>query len=640
MDIFNFRVEQKKTMKSPLTVEDISKKSIPGLLLERNKLSPEEVAFCYKDFGVYQEVTWGEYWRHVEDFALGLMELGLKIGDHVAIMADPCPEWFYSDLAVLCTRAIDFGVYTTSSMDEIEYLMQIGEAKFFIAENQEYVDKILPIIDRLPKLKKVIVIDTRATFMYDERILISFAEVEGIGRSRKEKFPKELNKRIEQVDPYEPAFMIFTSGTAGPPKPAVLTQHNILAGLVLASGEVFPTIRTHEHRMVSHLSMAHVIERGFSLYCPLVYKVIPHIGESLQYMQETLYEIQPTFFHGVPRIWEKIAAQVMVGIESSSRIKKISYQLAMSLRERYMQMIWKSEKPSWAWRILNWISFQIAFRHILHRVGMCKVKYAFSAGAPLPSAIQKLWQTWGVDLINLYGATEAGGTICSQRPGFPRPGTLGKPTSLNKVSLGEDGEVLVSGPGVFKCYWKNEEVTKEALKEGWLCTGDVGRWTEDGDLCIIDRKKDIMITSGGKNITPSLIETALKASPYISEAVIIADGRKFPSALIEIDFETVSEWARKNKILYTGFTSLAMHPETNRLIGEEVEKTNQLFSRVEQVKKFRIMPKELDPEEGDTTATRKIKRKTMYKLFHNLIEEMYMDEEKLFKSQLAENNSG
>lgn len=617
------------------TMEDVSGKSIPDLLLKRVASSSGEVAFRHKDLGIYKDVTWGQYWQHVEDFAFGLMELGLETGDSVAIMADPCPEWMYTDLATLSAGGTDYGIYTTSSVEEVEYLMKTGEARFFVAENQEYVDKLLPMIERLPSLVKLIVVDTSAMFMYDDDRLISFNEVEKLGRERKKKYPDELHQRIEKIDPDERAFLIFTSGTSGPPKPAALSHANVLNGFVLACGDVFPTLFTHKHRGVSHLSMAHIIERGLSLYCPLFFPFIPHIGESLQYMQESLYEIQPTFFHGVPRIWEKIAAQALVGIESSTWIKKLSYRWAMSFGRRYMEIKWKGGRIPSSLRLGHWVAAQIAFRHILHSLGLSKVRYAFSAGAPIPFATQMLWQIWGVDLINLYGATEAGGFISSQRPGFPEPGSMGKPTTVNRVTLGEDGEVRVSGKGVFLGYFKNEEATAEAKEgEAWL-TGDVGEWMADGTLKLIDRKKDIMITSGGKNITPSAIETAIKASPYISEAVLIADGRKFPSALIEIDFETVSDWARREKILYTGFTSLANDPRTYELIGKEVEKANQSFARVEQVKKFRILPKELDPEEGDTTATRKIKRKTMYRLFEDLIEEMYSGKgEALLHSQI------
>jgi long-chain acyl-CoA synthetase len=330
--------------------------------------------------------------------------------------------------------------------------------------------------------------------------------------------------------------------------------------------------------------------------------------------------------HGVPRIWEKIAAQAFVAVEGSSLIKKVAYRLAMKMSRCSLEKKWEDRKPSWKGQVLRWVATQIAFRHLLTRLGLSKVRYAFSGGAPLPLATQALWQTWGVDFINMYGASEAGGLITSERPGFDKPGTVGKPTSICRVRLAEDGEVMANGPGVFLGYWNDEKATRETIKEGWLYTGDIAEYTEDGNLRLIDRKKDIMITSGGKNITPSLIESSLKESPYISEAILIAEGKKFPSALIEIDFDTVSEWGRKNKLLYTSYTSLATHSKTYDLIAEEVRKRNEKFARVEQVKKFRIIPKELDPEAGDTTATRKVKRRRMYEMFHDLIEEMYMPE--------------
>jgi long-chain acyl-CoA synthetase len=248
----------------------------------------------------------------------------------------------------------------------------------------------------------------------------------------------------------------------------------------------------------------------------------------------------------------------------------------------------------------------------------------------LPPKIQELWQCWGLDLVNLYGSTESSGILSSQRPGFPKPGDMGKPPSVNNIRLADDGELLVSGPGVFKGYWGDEEKTKEIVIDGWLYMGEIFEFTEDGNLKMIDRKKDIMVTSGGKNISPTFIENAIKASPYISECIVFADGRKFPSALIEIDFNTVAEWARRNRILYAGFTNLTNHPDVHKLIGEEVTKGNQVLARVEQVKKFRIIPQELDPEAGETTPTRKIKRALMYKMFGSLIEEMY-GEDKIIK---------
>lgn len=597
------------------------------LFLERARQKKRDVAFRCKKFGVYQGITWAEYREHVEAFSLGLRELGLNRGDRVAIMGDPCPEWLYADLAVQSAGAISFGIYSTCSPSETRYQVEIAGARFFVAEDQEYVDKILPFADQIPGLLKVIVADTRAMFMYKDPRLISFSEVEDIGRQKKVKSPDQFEAMIQETQPENTAFFVFTSGTTGPPKPAMLTHQNILTAFVCAFGDVFPELWTHEHRAVSHLSLAHIFERSVSIYFPLLYDFTPYIGEEVEYLQETLFEVQPTFFHGVPRIWEKVAGQIIVGIESSSSLKKMVYHLGMHLNRSYVQKLWKGEKVSFTGRVLHWMAYQIVFKQIQNKLGLCKTRYAISTGAPLPPQIQGLWQTWGVDLVNLYGSTEASGVISSQRPGFPKPGDLGEPTSVNKVKLAKDGELLISGPGVFQGYWNNEELTKEVIRDGWVYMGEIFKYDEKGNLKMIDRKKDIMVTAGGKNITPTEIENAIKSSPYISEVVVFADGRKFPSALIEIDFNTVAEWARRNKVIYTGFTSLATHPQTYELIAGEVEKGNQELSRVEQVKKFKIIAKELDPEEGDTTPTRKIKRKLMYDMFKDLVEEMYRSKE-------------
>jgi long-chain acyl-CoA synthetase len=409
----------------------------------------------------------------------------------------------------------------------------------------------------------------------------------------------------------------------------------VLSSLVYAFCELFPDVLTKQQKAISHLSLAHIVERSFSIYFPLAYEWIPHIGEGIQYMQETLFEVQPTFFHGVPRIWEKFAGQILVGIESSSWIKRLAYRWAMKIGRQYMQMKWDGVRVSSAWRLLYWLAYQISFRHILHQAGLKKTDQAISTGAPMPEQIQQLWQVWGLDLANLYGSTESSGILSTQLPGFPKPGDLGKPPSVNEIRLAEDGELMVSGPGVFGGYWQDEEKTRETIKDGWLYMGEVFQYTRDGNLRMVDRKRDIMITSGGKNLSPTLIENAIKGSPYISEVVVFADGRKFPSALIEIDFNTVAEWARRNKVLYTGFTSLTEHPEIIKLIGEEVIKGNQSLARVEQVKKFRIIPQELDPEAGETTPTRKIKRGLMYEMFGDLVEGMYESgESKVFDAQM------
>jgi long-chain acyl-CoA synthetase len=297
----------------------------------------------------------------------------------------------------------------------------------------------------------------------------------------------------------------------------------------------------------------------------------------------------------------------------------------MWIGRRHAQCLWQKQEPS-PWLTASYsLARALVFRPMLMKVGMHKVSAALTAGAPIPQSIQALWQVWGVNLRNLYGITEHTLVLCQSEP-FQEPGDAGVPLYPKEVRLGPDGEILVRGPGMFAGYWKNEEATRDVVRDGWLHTGDVAELMPNGHFRIVDRKKDIMVTAGGKNIAPSEIENLLKSSSFISEAVLFADGRKFPSALIEVDFDTVADWARQHGVVYTGYTSLALHPRVNELVAREIEQANAQLARVEQVKKFRIIPKELDPEEGDTTPTRKVKRRHTYTLFKDLVEEMYRDD--------------
>lgn len=580
-----------------------------------------------KEYGIYHEVRWRQYWERVRNVGLALLELGVRRGDRVAIMGDPCPAWAYVDLGAQAIGAITYGIYATSAPSQVRYVLEDGGASVVIAEDQEHADKILAVADDVPTLQTIVVVDDRGMFAYRDRRLRAFADVEALGRARAEREPDRFDGEIDAGDPGDVAFLVYTSGTSGPPKPAMLRHENCLTALVGSFEEIFPALLHEEHRTVSFLSMAHILERALTLYLPLAYDVVPHFGESVEALAETLFETQPTFFCGVPRVWEKIASQVLVAAHSSSPLKRAAYGLAVAVSTAALERRWRGARPSPALAIGSWLAGVLVFRHILRKVGLARVRYAVATGAPLPPRIQELWQIWGVDLVNLYGATEAGGVITSQRPGFPRAGDVGMPTSVNTVRLDADGEVLVQGPGVFAGYWGNHAATQEAVRDGWLHVGEVGGW-EDGRLKIIDRKRDIMVTAGGKNLAPTNIENALKASPYVSEAVVFAEGRRYPAALIEIDAATVAEWARAHAVVYTDFASLVGHPRVQELIDGEIRLANAELARVEQVKKFRILPKELDPEnEGDPlTPTRKIKRALMYERFRDLVESMFTSE--------------
>jgi len=600
-------------------------KSVPELFLERVAERPDAVAFRYKDLGIYQEVTWRKYRDEVEAFALGLIALGVEPGDRIAIMGDPCFEYFIADMAGLSVGAITYGIYTTCSAGEVRHQLENAGARIFIAENQEYVDKVLDIEGLATDLRRIIVADMRAMFLYRDDRIHSFTSVQELGRKTAAERPGLFDQRAKTVKPDSVAVFVYTSGTTGAPKAAMITHRDLMVGMVNTYLQGFPELDRGEHRLVTHLPLAHLVERSMSLCLMMIADVVPHIGEEPDNLRETLSEVEPTFFHAVPRVWEKIASQILVNIDRSTTVKRLAYRAAMSIGRRHAKCLWEGRRsPSWL-AASYLVARMLVFKPMFMKVGLHRLSAALTAGAPIPPQIQAIWQIWGVNLRNLYGITEHTLVLCQNRS-FQEPGDAGLPLYPKEVKLGADGEILVRGPGMFAGYWKNEAATKDVVRDGWFHTGDVAERMPNGHFRIVDRKKDIMVTAGGKNIAPSEIENLLKSSSYISEAVLFADGRKFPSALIEIDFDTVADWARQHGVIYTSFTSLAQHARVIELIGREIEHANDQLAQVEQVKRFRIIPKELDPEQGDTTPTRKVKRRHMYTLFQELVEDMYRDD--------------
>jgi len=606
---------------------DTNNKTVPILFKERVEEKGKELAFRHKDMGIYREVSWQEYWNQVEELCMGLLGLGLNRGDRVAIACSPRKEWFYADLAILCAGGVSCGIYCAYSPEETCYSLERIGAKFFIAENQEYLDKVLPSLNQFPYLLKIIVIDVKAPFIYQNHKLISFSDVQKLGRRRKTEEPNKFIQSIQQTHIEQPAFFVFTSGTTGLPKATIITHRNVVQSFFYSFGEIFQKFWTHEQRSVCCLDLANPLEKCISIYFPLIFDLKPHIGKGIEYLQETLFEVQPTFFHAIPRIWKKMAGQIVVGIENSSWFKKWCFHRSMKIGWYYMNIKWRSEKIPLIYKLLRLLAKQICFRHVLHQAGLLNTKYVLSFGAPLPPQIQRLWQVWGVDLINLFGTTEVVGIISSQRPGFPEPGNLGGPTTINEIRLGEDGELIVSGPGVFGGYWNDEEKTNEVIKDGWFYTGEVFERTNEGNLKYLGHKKDIVINSRGDKISPIVIENAIKSSPFIREVVVLVDDQKFPCALIEIEFNSVAEWAQMNKLLYTGFTSLMTHPDVKKLIEEEVIKGNQSLSEPEKVKKFKIIPRELRLEKGEITPLGMIKKDLIFNEFVDLAKEMFLSKE-------------
>jgi long-chain acyl-CoA synthetase len=604
--------------------EKLRRTTAPHLLCERARTSPDSVAFRSKKFGVYRERTWRDYAALVARTARLLQTLGLARGERVAIMGDVCEEWMICDLAVQSLGAIVYGIYPTAAPDEVAYQMRDGGASIFIAEDQEYVDKILPLIDQLPGLRTILVLDDSAMFAYDHPLLRSFDKLAGDG-------PGDigwLEAEVTKLSPDDPAFIVYTSGTTGHPKGALVTHGKHLAATDTVPAH-YPTLREKSHRTVVYLPMCHVLGRDVAITLPLMTQLVPHFGEDPEDFATTLFEVAPTAIFTVPRYLQKFASHVLVGILNSSALKRRTYDVAMRFARSYTRRRWAGTAGALhaaAYRILH----ALVFAPILNKIGFDRLELVVSGGASLPPDTAALWHIYGVNVVEMYGQTEeAGGIIAGQRGPFPRPGSVGTPVEGLEVQLSEGGEVLVRGPDLFEGYWGNDEATREVKgADGWLQTGDVGEWV-DGSLRLIDRARDFIVTAGGKTISPSFIENALRASPYVAEAVVFGHGRKYLTAMIEIEFDTVADWARANDVAYTGFTSLTAHARISKLIRTEIDTVNAGLARVEQIKAFRILPKALDPEEeGEpVTPTRKVKRKQMYERFRELVEAMYDDRE-------------
>ncbi|HEY7519664.1 MAG TPA: long-chain fatty acid--CoA ligase [Methylomirabilota bacterium] len=608
--------------------------TIPGLLLERARSRPQDVAFRAKELGVYRETSWSALAGRVSAVAHGLaVQFGIGRGASVAIVGDPCPEWTIADLAAQSLGAVTYGVYPTSAPAEVRYLLDHGGARVVIVEDQEHLDKVLAVVDTCPGVAGVVVVDTRALFMYRDARVHRFADVEARGGGMAS--VDALARMTAGVRPDDPATIVYTSGTTGNPKGALYRHGPHLAACanILAH---YPVLMQGHHRVVAMLPLCHTMGRNTVITMPLLADIVPHYPESIDTVAETLYEVAPTFVFTVPRYLQKFAAHLLVGIDASSPLKRAAYRMALAISRGATAAPGRPARRG-VWRMA--LARAVVFRWLLEKVGFARVRLLLSSGAPLPPAVALLWQAWGVNVCEAYGQTETGGALVSgQRGPYPRPGDVGVPAPNIELTLDAGGGVLVRARDLFAGYWRDVEATAATYRDGWLVTGDLGERLPDGSLRLVDRKKDILITAGGKNVSPSQIETCLRASPFISEAAVFGEGRKYLAALVELDGETVAEWARERGLVHTGYASLAAHPEVRRLLEAEIDKANADLARVEQVKAFRILPRELDPEqEGEpVTPTRKVKRRLMLERYQDLVESMFAsDEERRITAEVA-----
>ena len=594
--------------------------TIPKLLARNSKLYSDSVALREKDLGIWQRTTWDEYWDHVCYFALGIKKLGLEKGDKLSILGDNCREWLYADLATQSSSAVTVGIYPTDVASQVRYILENSESSFIVAKDQEQVDKILEVKDSLPRLKKIIVVDMKGLRRYRDTMVISFKDVESLGFEINTKEPHLFEQMVNETRPDDPAIIVYTSGTTGQPKGAMITHKNMIA-MIRGLAEVLNFRYTDS--FVSALPLCHIAERMFSLIFPMWAGCAVNFAESVATLQEDLSEISPTAFLNVPRIWEKMHSNVMIKVQDSIFFKRWIFSAMFPIGMKVSEFKLKKRPIPLHWKALYGMAYLLLFRPLRNHLGLLDARIFVSGAAPLSPDLMRFYHAIGVPVRECYGMTEMSGISFVPRDGEIKIGGVGKPIPGVEIKLAEDGEILQRGDSVFAGYYGAPEATRDVVIDGWLHTGDVGELDDDGHLKITDRKKDIIITAGGKNIAPSELENSLKFSPYIKEAIVIGDRRKYVSCLIQIELENVAYWAQNNRIAYTNYKSLATHPEVRKLIQAEVGKTNSNFAQVEKIKKFVILDKELDQDDEELTATMKVKRANIEKKFKDLIESMY-----------------
>jgi long-chain acyl-CoA synthetase len=580
----------------------------------------DRVAMRKKEFGLWHDISWNEYYRLARYVGSALISMGLEKGDCVSIIGDNCPEWVIIDMGIQCAGGVAVGVYSTNAWPQVEYVVQNSKSKFFFVENEEQLDKWLNFRDKVPFLKKVIVWDLEGLRNFKDPMVMTYQELLASGRRVMEDNPDGIDRRMDEVTLDDLSVLIYTSGTTGPPKGAMLTHTNVMwmGEAIAKDNQVYDT-----DEVLSFLPLCHIFERLFSVFGHIFYGYTVNFIENLDTVTDNMMEVSPTVGYAVPRIWEKYLSAVYIKMSDATWFKRLVFGVALKLGQKRATLMMHFKPVPLSLKMLFQIAYIAVFRKLQERLGFDRLRVAYSGAAPISPDVLHFFQSIGVNLIEGYGQTEATGVTCVSRIGKVKFGTVGPPLRGTEVKIADDGEILVKSPAVFKGYYGNPEATAEVLKDGWLYSGDVGVLDEDGYLKITDRKKDIIVTAGGKNITPQYIENQLKYSSYINDAVIIGDKRKFISALIMIDEDNVVKYAQDNKIQFSTYKDLTQSPEIFRLISKEVEQVNEGLSRVEQVKKFTIIPKKLYEEDGEVTPTMKVKRKAINEQFSDLIEAMY-----------------
>ncbi|WP_209426213.1 long-chain fatty acid--CoA ligase [Pararhodobacter sp. SW119] len=593
-------------------------RTLPALLRARCRENATATAHREKHLGIWQSFSWTDYLTNVRHIGMGLRALGLRRGDVVSILSEDNKEWMYCDMAAQCMGAVSSGVYTTDSARQLAFLVNDSQTRFLFIENEEQLDKFLEVEAQMPSLEKVIIFDPEGLHVFEHPKCLFLADLLELGRAQDD--PAAFDAEIDKTLPEDLAVLIYTSGTTGDPKGVMLTQENIVAGME-AGLYSLPFQKGSEQ--LCFLPLCHILERLVSLYIPLIVSSTVNFAESPETVFDNIREVSPHGFVAVPRVWEKIYSRVLILAQEATPIGRWAFGQAIRAGEARAAHTLAGKPVPASVAARYWVWDQMVLKNLRRLLGMDRLAQGLTGAAPISPGLLRWYHAIGVPLFEGFGMSETAGVATVNLPEANSVGSVGRAVPGVQMRIGQNDEIQIKGLNVFKGYLGKPDKTAETLTEdGWLKTGDVGR-IDDGYLTITGRMKDIIITAGGKNITPAEIESRLKFSHYISDAVIIGDRRKYLTALIMIDQENVEKFAQDKKVPFSDFRSLCRAPEIVDLIKREVDTVNAEFARVEQIKDFRLIDVLLTAEDEELTATMKLKRATVENRHKALIDDMY-----------------
>ena len=578
-----------------------------------------EPALRHKRRGLWQTTRWADYFENARAVGLALVDMGLQRGDVVCVLAENRPEWLYIDMGAQCMGLVGNGIYPTAPTEQVAFILQHSRAHVLFVENQEQLEKALSVDDACPDLQRIVVMDPVGLRALNDERVVFFDDLLERGKVLAETQTALFEQSIKQTMPYDVAFLVYTSGTTGQPKGAMVSNRNLVFQIGQAPGYLDAKVGD---RALSFLPLCHIAERMASVFNPLAVGLVVHFPENAGTVFNDLREVAPHVLFAPPRFWEKMYSQIDLFMRDAVAPARWMYNHALTINKTLVDA--KLAGTHREVSMLHHIQNFCAFRNLKIFLGLQNVKTALTGAAPVPADLIKWFLSIGIELREAFGMTETCGFCTATPKGRIELGSAGKAGAGTEIKIGPGSEILVRGPNVFAGYWRDADKTAEAMDaKGWLHTGDCGELDAEGYLAITGRIKDIMITSGGKNIAPSQIENLLKFSPYITDAVVVGDGRHFISALIMIDQEHVARFAQEKQVPYTDFASLTRAPEVMALIGQQVHIANAQLARVEQVKAFRIISELLGAEDEELTPTMKLKRKVVATKYSVLIDGMY-----------------